>query len=130
MNSSEALTHFKTNINLIDYAASQGYSIVQRKSSSSNVVMRDAHGDAICITLYRKTHEWVYWSFGDDADKGTIIDFIQKRRGLTLGEVRKELRNLYGDIQTTYVHPVVQSSPDLEVVRAAYDEMQFIQEHP
>jgi hypothetical protein len=29
----------------------------------------------------------------DDADNGTIIDFVQNRSNLRLGEVRKELRN-------------------------------------
>lgn len=130
MNSSEELTRFKTNINLIDYAASLGYSIDQRKSSSSNVVMRNAHGDAICITLHRGTHEWVYWSFGDDADKGTVIDFVQKRRRLTLGEVRKELRTWCGDVHISYVHPVLQSSLDFEAIHTAYNQMEFIQEHP
>ena len=35
----------------------------------------------------------VYFSVRDDSDRGTIIDFVQNRSNLSLGRVRKELRD-------------------------------------
>ena len=130
MNPSDELNQFKTSVNLIDYAASLGYYIDKQESSRSNVVMRDDQNDKIIITRQSNTQHWIYWSDRDQADKGTIIDFIQKRLRLSLGEVRKEIRSWTGTVQPTFIHPVLQSSPNLEKVRAAYDGMNFIQEHP
>src|SRR5436190_7923745 len=36
---------------------------------------------------------WTYFSVRDDRDNGSVIDFLQRRRSLTLAGVRKELRS-------------------------------------
>ena len=83
---------FKTDINLSEYAASKGYELDKTESSRNSVVMRSSLSeDKIIITRGQDNH-WTYFSVGDTGDNGSIIDFIQNRERLNLGEVRKELR--------------------------------------
>ena len=85
------LDRFKIEINLVDYAQSQGYEYLTRESSPNSAVLRHDSGDKIIVATDTDGHG-IYFSVGDDSDKGTIIDFVQNRRNLSLGEVRKELR--------------------------------------
>jgi Toprim-like/Protein of unknown function (DUF3991) len=76
---------------LRQYAASQGYAIDKRDSCRGNAVMRHKNGDKIIVSRKSDGH-FTYWSVRDDRDHGTIIDFIGRRAGLSLGAIRKELR--------------------------------------
>ena len=92
----EELYHFKSAINMIEFAASLGYLSDPRESSRNSKVMR-LSGDKIIITRQANGH-WVYFSVRDDRDRGTIIDFLQNRGGGHLGEVRKTLRAWAGTL--------------------------------
>jgi hypothetical protein len=86
------LENFKTNIDLRHYAVAQGYQLDGNKSWRGSAVMRDATGDKIIISRQDDGH-FVYWSVRDGSDHGTIIDFVKHRRkGLSIGQVREELR--------------------------------------
>ena len=119
------LEHFKTAINLSAYAASLGYQIDARESSRSSVIMRCGQ-DKVIIAKDAATHHWVYFSVRDDNDHGTIIDFVQKRRPLTMGELRKELRPWIGQgaspapAPERYAAHVEPSRSDQAQVQAAY----------
>jgi len=89
------LENFKTGIDLRVYAASRGYVIDARESWRGCAVMRHATGDKIFIKRDTDGH-YVYFSFRDDRDHGTIIDFARRRLGASLGVVRKELRPWIG----------------------------------
>jgi hypothetical protein len=89
------LEAFKTQIDLRHYAASVGYELDKRESSRSSSIMRHGNGDKIIIKRGGDGH-YVYFSVRDDSDNGSIIDFVQKRQGLNLGQVRKELRPWVG----------------------------------
>ena len=85
------LERFKTEINLVEYATSIGYKYLRNESSPSSAVLRHDSGDKIVVVT--DTHRrGLYFSLKDDWDKGTIIDLVQRRCNLNLGEVRKELR--------------------------------------
>jgi len=86
---------FKTRISLAEYAAFCGYTLDKKSSSKHSYVMRHANGDKIVIARDKDGHD-VYFSVRDQSDNGSIIDFIQRRRGLSLGQVRKELRRWLG----------------------------------
>jgi hypothetical protein len=88
------LEEFKSRIDLREYAAAQGYELDRRESSRASSVMRHA-GDKVVIRRDADSH-YVYFSVHDDADNGTVIDFAQKRKGLNLGQLRKELRPWLG----------------------------------
>jgi 5S rRNA maturation endonuclease (ribonuclease M5) len=86
------LEKFKTEINLVDYAQSQGYQYSSQLSSRNSAVLRHDNGDKIVVATDTDGHG-VYFSIIDEADNGTIIDFVQNRSNLRLGGVRKELRD-------------------------------------
>jgi hypothetical protein len=130
-NLSNELDQFKTRINLIDYATSFGYSIDKQESSRSNVVMRDSQNDKVIITRHLTTQHWLYWSDRDNLDKGTIIDFLQRRRRLSLGEVRKELRSWTGTVESVnYSHHLVESQPNLDLMLRDYRKTRAKSDHP
>lgn len=87
----DELEDFKTHINLTEYAAAQGYVLDRKASSRSSALMRHDNGDKVVIARGQDGH-WIYFSVRDEADNGTIIDFVQHRKGATLGGVRRELR--------------------------------------
>jgi hypothetical protein len=105
MKQAEELETFKSQINLIEYAETQGYQLDPKKSSKNCIVMTDNLGDKILIGVDRSDGHYFYYSVIDDRDKGSIIDFIQKRRSLNLGEVRKELRPWVNGSYTAVTKP-------------------------
>lgn len=101
MKRNEELDRFKTQIDLVHYAQNNGYQPDKKKSSVNCIVLKDDLGDKILIGLDRTDRHYFYYSLTNETDKGSIIDFVQKRKNLNLGEVRKELR------------PWIQQSSDL-----------------
>lgn len=91
------LDAFKRDIDLRQYAASKGYQLDPRESWRGSAVMRlgGRGGDKVVIKRNGNGH-YVYFSVRDDADNGTIIDFVQHRERVSLGAVRKELRPWIG----------------------------------
>lgn len=91
------LEQFKTSISLVEYAGSLGYGIDRKESSRSSIVMRrGGDNDKIIIARGLDRH-WIYFSVRDDTDNGSIIDFVSRRKDLTLGRVRQELRPWIGE---------------------------------
>ncbi len=85
------LDSFKTDINLADYVRSLGFQIDGQKSSRNSFVFGDRDGAKIVVSRRDNGH-WTYFSVNDSSDKGTIIDFLQRRQKVSLAEVRKTLR--------------------------------------
>lgn len=93
------LERFKTDIDLIAFAASRGYISDRRESSQNCEVMRTTNGDKIVIVKHldnKGAEHWVYYCVRDARDNGTVIDFLQWRGGGTLGHIRKTLREWLG----------------------------------
>ena len=88
------MNRFKSEINLSAYLADQGYQIDKRKSCASYAVMRKGE-EKLVITRATDGH-YVYTDAHNDRDCGSIIDYIQHRRSLNIGQVRKELRPWIG----------------------------------
>lgn len=90
-NMTDELDRFKSEISLSDYAQNEfGYELVKKDSSKASLVLK-CGGDKIIITRQLDGHD-VYFSVGDERDNGSIIDFLQRRKSVNLGLVRKELR--------------------------------------
>ena len=92
----DELERFKSRINLTEYMAAQGYQLDKTESSRHSVVMRSLGDDKLIVAKGQDGH-WVYFSVRDEADNGSIIDFVQRRQGLNLGQVRRELRLWIGE---------------------------------
>jgi hypothetical protein len=91
----EELEKFKTEINLTEYAASQGYSYDRKESSRSSAVMRGGDGDKVIVARGEDGH-WTYFSAHDSNDNGSIIDFVINRERCSFGQVRQLLRRWLG----------------------------------
>ncbi len=90
MQRDDELRRFKTDINLVEFAQSCGYQVDRRESSRASVVMRSGD-DKIVIATDQDGHG-IYFSIRDDRDNGSIIDFVQRREHISLGQLRKRLR--------------------------------------
>lgn len=77
-----------------DIAAALGYTPDGKASSGGSTVLRREDGDKVAVK--RDGKHWVYFSVHDRTDHGSIVDFIQRRTGGTLGDVRKALRDITG----------------------------------
>lgn len=123
----DELETFKTAINLTAYAAGQGYQLDRKESSRSSVVMRHPDGDKIIIARNQSGH-WVYFSVKDEADNGSIVDFIQNRTGQNLGQVRQALRAWRGNglPVTSYAPQIERSHKDRGRIVATYQRMQIL----
>ena len=118
-------------INLSHYAASCGYVLDQRESSRNCAVMR-RHEDKIIIA--RDGPHWVYFSVHDDADNGSILDFVMRREGVNLGHARQTLRQWSGSPPTvqplTYAHRLDPITRDRATVLREYARLTASAEHP
>jgi len=139
LNDSQEIDRFKQQINLTEYAACQGYVLDRKESSRNSVTMRGPNNDKIILGKDGTSGDWIYFSIRDEADHGTIIDFVQKRQRLNLGEMRKQLRTwINGATQLAprlspecYVKDVEPITCDLAGIRAQFAAMQPVREtHP
>ncbi|MDJ0730656.1 MAG: toprim domain-containing protein [Crocosphaera sp.] len=132
----QELDTFKTDINLADYAQANGYSIDKKKSSVNCLVLKDNRGDKILVGLNQSDGHYFYSSVNDDRDSGSIIDFIQNRRNLNLGEVRKELRPWINEPSNPPYSPkqptpkLTPSSPDRHKIITQFEGFNVIVTHP
>ena len=131
----DELDRFKTDINLSEYAAGQGYCLDKRHSSRNSVVMRHENGDKIIIARGTDSH-YIYFSVTDHSDNGSIIDFVQNRQGMNLGQVRRELRPWIGASATRlriqpalYVKTIIPTSKDRQQVITRWNRMQPLSSH-
>ena len=124
------LEDFKTKIDLRQYAAEQGYTLDKRESWRGSAVMRNS-GDKVVIKLDGDGH-YVYFSVRNDRDNGSIIDFVQQRKRLSLGEVRKELRPWIGRAATSLPRfPALEKTAKNRMqVETEYRRMQDARRHP
>lgn len=86
----DELERFKSDIKLHEYAAFLGYELDKKDSGRRDMVMRKGD-DKISIRRDVDGH-YVFYSFRNPSDHGTIIDFVMGRQGKNMGEARKLLR--------------------------------------
>jgi hypothetical protein len=90
-NQVDELERFKREINFVEVAESMGYQLVKINSTKACKVMKSG-SDTIVIATDASDGHGIYFSTGDDADNGTVIDFLLRRTRSNLGQIRKELR--------------------------------------
>jgi hypothetical protein len=116
------LKKFKTDINLQAYAAGQGYELDREASYKGLSMMRHPiTDDKIAIKRDIDGH-YLYYSNRDSLDNGSIIDFVMKRKHLSLGAVRKELRPWIGQppVDVPVFAALHKTRKDRTKVEAAY----------
>ncbi|XHC26784.1 DUF3991 and TOPRIM domain-containing protein [Phycisphaerales bacterium ac7] len=125
----DELRAFKTEINLSELTASFGYRLDRKSSSRNSVAMVHPGGDKLIVSR-TESGCWVYLSVRDFSDNGTVIDFVQRRTGENLSQVRERLRDWLGASgqralqlpENPEFAPTLRPiTRDLEQVRARYD---------
>lgn len=130
----EELEKFKTKINLVEYAQSEGYQYIAKQSSRNSAVLFHDNGDKIVVATDTDGHG-IYFSVKDDRHQGTIIDFVQNRRNVGLKTVRAELKSWQneGRTQPTKFTPREKPQPisrdRLSVIKVA-SNLKLVQSHP
>ena len=130
----QELERFKTQINLVEYAQSFGYQYLTKQSSRNSGVLANDSGDKIIVATDTDGHG-IYFSIRDEADNGTIVDFVQNRQNIRLSEVRQELRNWHQSPRTQPALFTPRDKPQpisrdrLKVVKAA-SNFKVVQSHP
>ena len=130
----QELERFKTEINLVEYAQSQGYQYINQASSRNSAVLSHKSGDKIVVATDSDGHG-VYFSVRDDSDHGTIVDFVQNRQNVGLKQVRQELRNWHELPRTQPDKYIPRDKPQpvsrdrLKVIKAA-SSFKVVQSHP
>lgn len=125
--------YFKRDINLIDFARSYGYEIDQKESYSSSYVLRGRDGNKIQIVREANAH-WVYFSFHNLTDNGSIFDFVLNRSGQNnFGKARREIREWVGgggrlatvskDFQQLNIFPEIQNSDNREGIHQEFQRL-------
>jgi hypothetical protein len=83
---------FKTEVNLVQYAAGWGFTEFDRnKSSKACVVLRHRDNDGKIGVSRGHDGHWIYYDFRCGKG-GSVIDFVMRQMGISLGKTRKELR--------------------------------------
>lgn len=124
------LESFKSAIDLRAYAAGEGYVLDRKESWRGSAVMRHPNGDKIIISRKPDGH-YTFYSVRTDRDAGTIIDFIQNRRGTNLGAIRRELRAWVGTAATSLpsLPELCKTTKDRNAVQARYASMKLAARH-
>ena len=73
------LEKVKREVNLIQHAASMGYVLDKEKSSNTWAVMEKENDKILIKNGPNQNGHWMYKSLVDEQEKGTIVDFMQKR---------------------------------------------------
>ena len=125
------LNRFKTEINIINYAASLGYQIDKQKYSRSCTILRKDDAK-IGISTDLDNHG-VFFDFRKEKG-GSIIDFVKSETGKNLGQVRQILRPWIGlgcfpPKQTfSYLKPL-KTSKDRQKVAIKFAKTKLIDTH-
>ena len=92
--SDNELEHFKSNISLSQYAESTGWTL-DRKKSSARVKVYRTGPDKMLVWTGQDGHD-VYRNERDHSEHGSVIDFVMKQDGCSLGRARIALRIYLG----------------------------------
>jgi hypothetical protein len=118
-------------IDLRQFAASVGYEEDVSHRSARETVMRRDH-DKISIRLDVDGH-YVYYSFRDATDHGTIIDFTLTRNGRDWRRMCEDLRRFatqeHGP-SLLHFKPLVSTPKDRISVERSFRQMRVVQSHP
>lgn len=111
----QELQQLKLDINLVEFAVTQGYSKNASRSTAIAIRLDHPNGDRIIVKPDPGGID-TYFSTQNSTDNGTVIDFIYHRQNLALREIRrslfdyleKESRSQKQRTQRSLVPPVVE----------------------
>jgi hypothetical protein len=132
----DELGRIKSEINLIEYAASRGYQLDRRRSSCHSAVMRHpVSADKIVISRSAADNHWIYFSVRDGSDHGSIIDFTARRDRCSIVDAIAEIRRWSGSERglisvESRPRSIVPRVIDRAAARAEYDRARSVANSP
>ena len=112
-------------LDLREVLAKDGYVVIEQESTKDlkTSVKMSGPRDSLILKL-RSDDVWVYFNVNDNADHGTIIEYMKRRRGFTVGHVRKHFRphggRLLPQLPRGGSRPVAAAPRDLSQVAARW----------
>lgn len=125
------LDAFKRAIDLRAYAAAEGYELDRKASWTGSSVMRCQTRDDKIIVKRGSDGHYVFFSVKQNCS-GTIIDFAQGLKSMSLGALRKELRPWLSSppVPVPVFEPLPKTSKDRLKVETEYARMREALRHP
>jgi hypothetical protein len=107
----------------------EGFALDLAESTQESFKMR--RGGEVLVLRQREDEVWQYFNPHDVADNGTIVQFLQRRRGagFTLGHVKHHLRGRVGRLGGIAPHvprPVVHAPRDLSHVAERWGQARAV----
>jgi hypothetical protein len=122
-------------LDLRDYLAGDGYRLDMKESTKDSFKMRGPN--AVLILRERQDGVWEYFNPLDPDDNGTIVQYLQKRRGghFTLGHVKGHLRGFSGGVLRGPMipgmpRPLIHAPRDLAHVARRWEQARPVWGHP
>lgn len=97
------ISSYKKNIDLVDFAVQRGFKIDRAESWKGSTMLRNG-GEKICVKR-DPNGAYLYFSFSDPRDHGTIFDFLKFRGGGMFMDVLKYLREWTGNPKPSFSKP-------------------------
>lgn len=104
----DLVNQYKTNIDLVAYLDSIGYTNDKKRSSAKWVVMEDTDtARKLIVTKNQSTGHNMYFNPSDSRDKGSIIELVAEKMGLDLSkkegwdQLHKACSSLIGNVYFT-----------------------------
>lgn len=85
------LEKFKTEIVLAEVAYAYGYELDRKESSRASLVMRRTADNDKIVIGHKDGHD-VFFSVRNEQQHGSVIDFVMRQEGISLGHARPVLR--------------------------------------
>jgi hypothetical protein len=87
----EELERFKTEISLAEVASAYGYQLDGKESSRASLVMRRLADNDKIVIGHEGGHD-VFFGVRNEQQNGSVIDFVMRQEGISLGRARQVLR--------------------------------------
>jgi len=132
----DELRRIKSEIDLIEYAASRGYQLDRRRSSRHSAVMHHpVSADKVVISRSAVDGHWIYFSVRDGSDHGSIIDFVARRDRCSIADATAEIRRWSGAERASIPvearrYTVARRIVDRASARVEYDRARSVTDSP
>lgn len=129
LHAGDELVRFKKDIRLIDVAVLLGYRLDTQNSSRGCSILRREQDK---LAMGQQGGFWAYRNLHDETDRGSVIDFLQRRGISSLGQIRQFLRRFAQCPNPNFFPVPVQKkfNPDRKRVSAVWNAAQWQPNHP
>ncbi len=113
----QEIEKFKNEVNLPEFLRKQGYS-TEKELGKAGLLLKHPDGERILVVT--RGNQGFYYNVHDDTDLGSVIEFLMRKNGRDLRQVRQKLREWLNAFSVTwgiyeYIRPIA-SEPDRQKI--------------